>query len=60
MKFILEIKLGNAEMQAGEHVAAALREVANWIDDDTPFDMPEDPSGIYDINGNNVGNWHVE
>lgn len=58
-RFVLKIKLGNDAMQTGEDVARALREVAEWIDDDTPFDQPEDGKTIFDVFGNTVGNWHV-
>lgn len=59
MRFTLTIELGNAAMMTGEHVAAALKSVAEWIDDDTPFTGAEDGESIRDINGNRVGGWSV-
>lgn len=58
MKFTLEITLGNAEMQTGFDVGAALERVANRLAfDDT---LTGDEHGlIFDANGNRVGNWKV-
>lgn len=65
MKFTLTIKLGNAEMVSGQHVAAALREVAGRVemqgDDELESSDAYDRSGrIRDANGNTVGTWAVE
>lgn len=54
-EFRLNIELGNAEMQSGEQIAEALREVADeleWLSLD---------GKIFDVNGNTVGSYrHVK
>ncbi len=60
MRFNLSIKLGNAAMQSGDDVAAALREVADNLSN--RFDglhLPEGSGRIFDENGNAVGTWEV-
>lgn len=57
-KFVLTIKLGNAEMETGRDVADALRKVAHRIEDNA---LPlGDVDAIMDMNGNNVGSWEVK
>lgn len=67
MRFTLTINSGNAAMQTGADIAAAVRAVAERIDDPTQyFDDPTDESGfdrsgqIRDVNGNLVGAWRAE
>jgi hypothetical protein len=52
MMFELKIETGNAAMNTPEHIAAALREVANDLDG---WDSKGD--SIRDENGNKVGNY---
>ncbi len=63
--FTLAIDLGNAEMLTGEHVATALRELAEKLDtrgsdeqlaDADPYDRR---GSIKDQSGNKVGTWEV-
>ena len=52
MKFTLEIKLGNDAMQLNEDIAAALHDVAYYVE------QHDNSHGIiHDANGNNVGRW---
>lgn len=53
MKFTLEIKLGNAEMQEDRDIAAALNDVASRV-----F-MGQTEGAIRDINGNTVGSFEL-
>lgn len=57
--FTLNIDLGNDEMQNPQHVAAALRELANKLDQ---LDTSTTQAGakILDDNGNDVGKWEYE
>ena len=52
--FRLEIELGNASMQGGPDVAAALREIADRIENDL-----EARGNIRDANGNTVGHFEA-
>lgn len=58
-EFNVQIKLSNAEMQEAFHVAAALRELADRLDDRVGFQV-RDSFGIRDINGNQVGSATVD
>lgn len=51
--FELGIELGNAAMQEPEHVAAALRSVAQQLEDHARTG----PGRIRDVNGNTVGGY---
>ena len=66
MKFTLTITLGNAEMTTGEHLAGALREVADKVEalgdadlSDDGLDIYDAGGGIRDNNGNTVGKWSL-
>jgi hypothetical protein len=65
MKFKIEIVLGNAAMQTGFDVAAALESVRGQIMSgwgDHPMGNNPDgrePRAIRDVNGNAVGFWKV-
>lgn len=53
MKFTLTIRLGNAAMQTGDDVAAALAGVTDSL-------LAGVTSGtIRDLNGNTVGSWNL-
>lgn len=54
MRFDLHIELGNAAMQSGEHIAGALREVAEKAE------AGHDEGLIHDVNGNTVGQWEMK
>ena len=56
MKFTLEIELGNDAMQTEDDVARALKEVAKNIRNHGFDDATE---GIFDLNGNKVGEWRL-
>lgn len=65
MKFLLEIKLGNAEMLTGGDVARALKDLARDLrsyDPDYPAEVVVRyfPGVIYDANGNRVGSYKIE
>jgi hypothetical protein len=61
MKLIIEIELGNDAMQNPQHVADALRETADKIDQIYKPKFSRDDTGkIYDLNGNHVGTWRVK
>ncbi|HEY3435502.1 MAG TPA: hypothetical protein VGK41_07590, partial [Solirubrobacterales bacterium] len=49
--FTLSISLGNAEMKTGEHVAEAVRTVAQDLADGST------DGNVFDVNGNRVGSW---
>jgi hypothetical protein len=53
MIFQLKIQLGNAEMDTPEHVAAALRRVAEKLDAGFTY------GPIADVNGNTVGSYDL-
>lgn len=58
-KFVLNIELGDDAMQEPAHVAEALRELAERIDELEPDET--DASGkVLDDNGNTVGEWTYE
>ena len=60
MKFFLEIQLGNAEMQTGWHVGTALETVAARVMENDDLALASGEKGkIFDVNGNQVGNWKV-
>ncbi len=67
MGFSLKIKLGNAAMLTGEDIAAALRKVADRVENESTHSMNDDNESqideidgrIYDENGNSVGAWAV-
>jgi hypothetical protein len=52
--FKLEIELGNDDMQTSDHIAEALRNVADQLDRGAPGGR------IVDENGNTVGRYEVE
>jgi hypothetical protein len=66
MELFLRIKIGNDAMDKTEHLVAALRGVANRMEDkgyledcelaDHPERLPF-VRGIMDYNGNHVGEW---
>ena len=60
MRFVLEIELGNSEMETCTQVAMALDNVADGL----RLEGDAIPDGDYmgsirDVNGNNVGAWSV-
>ena len=55
-KFILEIELGNAEMETARDVAYALRDVMQSVGTGSTTDA----GIIRDISGNCVGRWRFE
>lgn len=59
--FILDIRLGNSEMQSSRDVAEALRKAADQVDEhaDTLVGWHGMSRGILDANGNSVGVWRV-
>lgn len=57
-EFTLSIDLGNAAMRGPEHVAAALRDVAEDLHSAGGFGGS--PGRIRDANGNTVGEWSVD
>jgi hypothetical protein len=62
MKFMLTITLGNEAMQTGDHVAQALRETAERVEQTWGDDLAQYTrivNDIFDANGNNVGRWEV-
>lgn len=64
IKFLLRISLGNG-MQDGRDIAGALRQIAAEIEDEGPFEEPMITDtilvkGIWDDNGQNVGQWTVK
>ena len=65
MRFALEIKLGNYAVSDGRDLAAVLRQIADRIEDDGPWEAPVIvdtvlTSGITDANGNTVGEWAIQ
>ena len=65
--FDLNIELGNAAMLTGDDVAAALRKVADRVENQTTHSVNDDgerqvdemDGRIFDENGNRVGNWAI-
>lgn len=57
-EFNVRIKLANAEMKKGSHVAEALRDLADWLES-RPIEV-RDSYAIRDINGNTVGKAQVD
>lgn len=60
MKFILEIKLGNAEMCSNHHLAKALSDVAVRIKKGKAVMPPSLSAKIFDVCGNSVGKWELK
>lgn len=67
MKFTMEIELGNATMQDGDHIARALNLVAGALTDGAPEELYQALENgeelgyrIWDVNGNVVGYWGVQ
>lgn len=68
MKFLVQIDLGNEEMQTGVDIAERLRYVADEVEDQLGGHPVEEPllmdtvitMRIYDANGNDVGKWAVK
>lgn len=58
-EFRLTIRLGNAEMQSNEHIAEALREAADKLDNNAGPAEPGHAVSIFDINGNRVGQYKI-
>ncbi len=56
-KFSMHIDLGNDAMRTSRHVAAALHELATKIE---RHGIMNTPRKIMDVNGNTVGEWHLE
>jgi hypothetical protein len=59
MKFIVEIELGNAQMQKGEDIAEALIRVGKGLNPEFLADQPTGKRKILDLNGNVVGYYQV-
>ncbi len=58
-RFTLTIDLGNDAMYRGNHIADALRKLAERIECSHYYDLKVDGGKIMDVNGNSVGNWEV-
>ena len=58
MTFRLKITLGDAAMQDGDDISAALETVADKLRGDDSIALG-DRGGIMDANGNRVGEWKV-
>lgn len=58
-EFNVTVKLGNAEMQEPAHVAEALRDLADRLDEREALKV-RDSFGIRDINGNQVGSATID
>lgn len=60
MKFLLEIKIGNDAMQTCNHLADALRDVADGTFAGLDQAPVRDSGRIVDANGNTVGKWELD
>jgi hypothetical protein len=59
MRFVLEIKIGNAAVETWDDVADLIRKEADKIEGcDRPLVTEHDK--IHDRNGNTVGKWEVK
>ena len=67
MRFTLKIELGNAAMLTGDDLAAALRKVADKVENESTHSQNYDGENqidemegrVYDENGNKVGTWTI-
>lgn len=59
-QFLVTITLGNEAMSDSEHIAEALVNIADKIRDKGPEYWYKLQHTIYDVNGNNVGNFGVK
>lgn len=59
MEFTMNVKFGNAAMQTGEDLAAALRSVADRVERHDNI-MQVNAASVFDLNGAPVGGWKVE
>lgn len=59
MKFTLEIELGNAAMETGEHIGRALSLIGRAFAEGQDGPEIRDAGKIKDFNGNLVGKWQV-
>ena len=60
MRFTIDIELGNDAMRSRNHVANALRKIADKLIDAEIHALHIEQSGkIMDLNGNSVGLWAV-
>lgn len=57
MEFTARIKFGNEAMETGDHLAEALRRIANTVE--SSDEVIEDHGIIRDLNGNTVGKWEI-
>jgi hypothetical protein len=61
MEFQLKIELGNDTIQTADDIRAAVKDVAKYLKDWRPGELPEagDNAPIRDVNGNTVGGWKM-
>jgi len=59
MTFTLKINLDTEAMNDGPALAKALRQIANVLEPRMTNGLPGCLSGVWDVNGNKVGNWKI-